>query len=111
LIGSQLLGFRSSSDSKDYIDHYDITEAFQLIVAAEQILVSMDKAYQQQEQPIFSQDTICENNRRGFFRITFSTGIHIDCVCDHVSDSEIWVKTLRAMIGRVPLTVSASVFL
>lgn len=59
----------------------------------------------------YSKNAICKDNQRGFFRITFANNNYIDCVCDHVKESELWVNTFRRMIGSVPLTVSASVFL
>ncbi|CAO3645930.1 unnamed protein product [Cunninghamella echinulata] len=117
LIGSQLLGYQHENDIHEHSQHYNMTEAIQLTVAAEQILVDVNKMknnnipYDDTTPFNYSKNPICQDNRRGYFRITFRNDDYIDCVCDHVKESELWVNTFRAMIGKVPLTVSSSVFL
>ncbi|KAI9301199.1 hypothetical protein BJ944DRAFT_243487 [Cunninghamella echinulata] len=117
LIGSQLLGYQHEKDINEHSQHYNMTEAIQLTVAAEQILVDVNKMksnnipYDDTTPFNYSKNPICQDNRRGYFRITFRDNDYIDCVCDHVKESELWVNTFRAMIGKVPLTVSSSVFL
>ncbi|CAO3628075.1 unnamed protein product [Cunninghamella blakesleeana] len=119
LIGSQLLGYHNERNIQEPIQHYNITEAIQLTVAADQVLVDVNKMnnnipayYNDDSIPFnYSKNAICKDNQRGFFRITFANNSYIDCVCDHVKESELWVNTFRRMIGSVPLTVSASVFL
>ncbi|KAI8060051.1 hypothetical protein BC940DRAFT_312858 [Gongronella butleri] len=103
LIGSRLLEFDTHRNTATYERVYNVTDVTKLTVAAERTLVDL---YDQRSSIIFSQDTICEDNRKGFFRIAFNDGSFFDCICDQVQDSELWVKTLKAMIGKVPLSLS-----
>ncbi|KAF7731591.1 Bud site selection protein bud4 [Apophysomyces ossiformis] len=105
LIGSQFVGYESQERSWKPVERYDIADAVRLSVAAEQTLVTL---VDMPDKRVFQPETICADNRRGFFRLAFPE-FHIDCVCDEVEQSEEWVKALRSMIGRVPLKLPFSV--
>ncbi|ORX43337.1 hypothetical protein DM01DRAFT_1201408 [Hesseltinella vesiculosa] len=100
LVGSRLLEFSSHRDTGNLVNFYDIGDVAKLIVAAEQTLVDVrGETFTQ----IFTQDTICDDNSKGFFRIAFTNGSYIDCICDRVEDSELWVSMLKTMVGKVPV--------
>ncbi|KAG0164297.1 Bud site selection protein bud4 [Apophysomyces sp. BC1034] len=105
LIGSQFIGYASEEQSWKPVERYDIADAVRLSVAAEQTLVTL---VDMPDKRVFQPETICDDNRRGFFRLAFPE-FHVDCVCDQVDESEEWVKALRSMIGRVPLKLPFTV--
>lgn len=73
--------------------------------AADKVLVTlMDD---QEDDKVFPTDSIHEQNHKGFFRLAFAD-YNLDCVSDDLEESEAWVKTLKSMIGRIPLRIHFS---
>ena len=91
---------------KQVWNHYNISDVIRLSAAADKVLVTL--VDEQENSKVFgTTETIHEENHKGFFRLAFSD-YHLDCVSDHVEESEEWVKTLKSMIGRVPLRLPFS---
>ncbi|KAI8391812.1 uncharacterized protein BYT42DRAFT_610997 [Radiomyces spectabilis] len=97
LTGSQLVGYSPQTPSWQPVDRYDIADVVRLSAATDQILVTLVDLPDR----VFQPEPICEDNQRGFFRISFPD-FYVDCVSDKVEESEEWLKALRSMIGRVP---------
>ncbi|KAL9541908.1 hypothetical protein MBANPS3_008871 [Mucor bainieri] len=105
LIGSQLIGYTSEENGSDrqVWDHYNIADVLKLSAAADKVIITL---LEEDTSKVFT-DSIHSSNAKGFFRLTFSD-YYLDCVSDDLEDSEEWVKTLKSMIGRVPLRLPFS---
>ncbi|KAI9259322.1 hypothetical protein BY458DRAFT_588506 [Sporodiniella umbellata] len=101
LIGSQLIGYVSDEEGSEVWNHFNIADVIRLSAAADKVIVNLAEQKTKDEK-VFGAESIVEGNLKGFFRLTFPD-YHLDCVSDEVSESEEWVKTLKSMIGRVPL--------
>ncbi|KAI8374902.1 hypothetical protein BD560DRAFT_393531 [Blakeslea trispora] len=97
LIGSQLIGHEQATEN--IWDHYNIADVIRLSAAADKVIVTL---IQEDESKVFEDKTIHEHEQKGFFRLQFPN-YYLDCVSDSLEESEEWVKTLKSMIGRVPL--------
>ncbi|KAL9554677.1 hypothetical protein PS6_003275 [Mucor atramentarius] len=105
LIGSQLIGYTSEENGSDrqVWDHYNIADVLKLSAAADKVIITL---MEEDTSKVFT-DSIHSSDSKGFFRLTFSD-YYLDCVSDDLDDSEEWVKTLKSMIGRVPLRLPFS---
>ncbi|KAG2230750.1 hypothetical protein INT48_006338 [Thamnidium elegans] len=103
LIGSQLIGYTSDGLDRQVWDHYNMSDVLQLSAAADKVIVTL----LEDDEKVFSQESIHAENHKGFFRLAFPD-YHLDCVSDDLEESEEWVKTLKSMIGRVPLRLPFS---
>ncbi|CEP17015.1 hypothetical protein [Parasitella parasitica] len=105
LIGSQLIGYTSEEKGNDrqVWDHYNIADVLKLSAAADKVIITL---VEEDTSKVFT-DSIHSSDFKGFFRLTF-TDYHLDCVSDDLDESEEWVKTLKSMIGRVPLRLPFS---
>lgn len=105
LIGSQLIGYTNEENeiNRQVWDHYNIADVLRLSAAADKVIITL---VEEDTSKVFT-DTIHSNESKGFFRLTFSD-YYLDCVSDDLDDSEEWVKTLKSMIGRVPLRLPFS---
>lgn len=101
LIGSQLIGYISDEEGSEVWNHYNIADVIRLSAAADKVIVTLVEQ-ETKDEKVFGAESIVEGNLKGFFRLSFPD-YHLDCVSDNVSESEEWVKTLKSMIGRVPL--------
>ncbi|EIE85701.1 hypothetical protein RO3G_10411 [Rhizopus delemar RA 99-880] len=101
LIGSQLIGYTSEEEGREVWSHYNIADVIRLSAAADKVIVTLVEQ-ETKEDKVFGSESIVEENLKGFFRLSFPD-FHLDCVSDTVHESEEWVKTLKSMIGRVPL--------
>lgn len=80
-----------------------MSDVLQLSAAADKVIVTL----LEDDDKVFSQESIHAENHKGFFRLAFPD-YHLDCVSDDLEESEEWVKTLKSMIGRVPLRLPFS---
>ncbi|KAK4511196.1 uncharacterized protein ATC70_012410 [Mucor velutinosus] len=105
LIGSQLIGYTSEDNGSDrqVWDHYNIADVLKLSAAADKVIITL---MEEDTSKVFT-DSIHSSDTKGFFRLTFSD-YYLDCVSDDLDDSEEWVRTLKSMIGRVPLRLPFS---
>lgn len=101
MIGSQLIGYISDEEGSEVWNHYNIADVIRLSAAADKVIVTLVEQ-ETKDEKVFGAESIVEGNLKGFFRLSFPD-YHLDCVSDNVSESEEWVKTLKSMIGRVPL--------
>ncbi|KAI9469816.1 MAG: hypothetical protein EXX96DRAFT_587530 [Benjaminiella poitrasii] len=101
LIGSQLVGY--TADKKQVWDHYNIADVIRLSAAADKVIVTL---MEEDTTKVFT-DSIHTDNHKGFFRLSFPD-YYLDCVSDDLEESEEWVRTLKSMIGRVPLRLPFS---
>ncbi|KAI8991266.1 hypothetical protein BDF20DRAFT_843740 [Mycotypha africana] len=106
LVGSQLVGYTSDTDKQRVWKHYNIADVIRLSASTDKVLVTLVEEDKNTDK-VFNPESIHSDNRKGFFRLTFSE-YYVDCVSDNLEDSEDWVKTLKAMIGRVPLRLPFS---
>jgi hypothetical protein len=74
-----------------------------LSAAADKVIVTL---MEEDTSKVFT-ESIHTENHKGFFRLTFPD-YYLDCVSDDLEESEEWVKTLKSMIGRVPLRLPFS---
>jgi hypothetical protein len=82
-----------------------MSDVIRLSAAADKVLVTL--TLDENDGKVFGQDNIHAGNHKGFFRLAFPD-YYLDCVSDDLEESEEWVKTLKSMIGRVPLRLPFS---
>lgn len=105
MIGSQLIGYTTDGGDRQVWDHYNMSDVIRLSAAADKVIVTL--LGDSEEDKVFGHESIHADNHKGFFRLAFPD-YHLDCVSDDLDESEEWVKTLKSMIGRVPLRLPFS---
>lgn len=100
-----MIGYTTDGGDRQVWDHYNMSDVIRLSAAADKVLVALTT--EENDDKVFGRDTIHAQTQKGFFRLAFPD-YHLDCVSDDLEESEEWVKTLKSMIGRVPLRLPFS---
>jgi hypothetical protein len=82
-----------------------MSDVIRLSAAADKVIVTLTE--DKNDDKVFGAEPIHANNHKGFFRLAFPD-YYLDCVSDDLEESEEWVKTLKSMIGRIPLRLPFS---